>query len=69
MKKYLLLIPFLFAFSSNSITLKKDKVDQTKNIISGIAKYIDDSNLPHKEVMEIEKQLKVAYDNLSDSTK
>jgi hypothetical protein len=68
MKKLLFLFPLL-AFSGNSISLKKDKVDQTKQIINNVYQYIEKSNLPHQEVIQIEQSLKTAYDNLSDTTK
>jgi hypothetical protein len=58
-----------FSFTDNSVKLKKDKVDQTKKIIESVAAYVDQSNLPHQEVIQLEKQLKIAYDNLTDSTK
>ena len=69
MKKALLLIPILFAFTDNSVQLKKDKVEQTRQIIDNVYTYIGKSNLPHQEVLQMQSALKTAYDNLSDTAK
>lgn len=70
MKKTILLFSvFLFAFSDNSVKLKKDKVDETKAIINQVYQYVDKSNIPHQDALSLEAALKTAYTNLSDTAK
>lgn len=57
----------LFAFTSDSITLKKEKVEQIKVVLNSIYQYVEKSNLPHQDVIEMEKGLKIAFDNLGDT--
>jgi hypothetical protein len=71
MKKIIILLAaiVLFSFTDNSVKLKKDKIDQCQQILKVVYDYIDKSNLPHQDVLQLENSLKQISFNLSDTAK
>lgn len=64
---FLLCSLLLTSFTSDSITLKKDKVEQIKVVLNSIYQYVEKSNLPHQDVIQMEQGIKIAFDNLGDT--
>ena len=59
MKKIAIAIIFLFAFTTQkSANVKPETIASIQNTLGTIYNYIDKSNLPHQDVLQIEQMIK-----------
>lgn len=67
MKKILLIIAVfaLFSFGETKVSFSQTDIVTAQRNLQGLADYIDKSNLPHQDVIAIERTLKETYDLLN----
>lgn len=64
----LLLCSLLFAsFTSDTISFKREKVEQVKVVLNTVYQYLDQSQLPHTEVKQLLQGISIAANNLGDT--
>lgn len=64
----LLLCSLLFAsFTSDTISFKREKVEQVKVVLNSVYQYLDQSQLPHSDVKQMLQGISIAANNLGDT--
>lgn len=57
----------LTAYTSDIVSLKKEKVEQVKVVLNTVYQYLDQSQLPHTEVKQLLQGISIAANNLGDT--
>lgn len=57
----------LTAYTSDIVSLKKEKVEQVKVVLNTVYQYLDQSQLPHSDVKQMLQGISIAANNLGDT--